>query len=105
MPHVSCTAELPGSASPAGAAGPAPWHDSSPEHPHSLKHNLDEHDSLKKRRFDQMVEVRITRINGPTYPIAQARQPSSIGNPSHPRAESVHYTVQGRADRTYQLAC
>jgi hypothetical protein len=58
---VPGTAEPPGSAEPAGAAGPlgpvglAQLQASSLECPYSLKKNLDECDSLKKRRFDQRV--------------------------------------------------
>jgi hypothetical protein len=60
-----------------GVRDPAPWYDSGPEHPHSLEHNLDERCSLKKRRFDKIVEA---RINGSTYPIVQPhnRQPEVI---------------------------
>jgi hypothetical protein len=53
VPHELGTAEPPGLASPAraaglaGAAGPAPWLVPSLEHLLSLKQYLDEHDSLK----------------------------------------------------------
>jgi hypothetical protein len=98
-PHVPGTAQPPGpteptcAVGPAGAAGPTWWHDPGLEHPHSLEHNLDECDSLKKRRFDQMVEARFTWINGFTYPIAQPPQQSSKGDPSHSLTWSVHHTA------------
>jgi hypothetical protein len=47
-PLVPGTAQQPGLASLARRADPALLHDSGPEHPHSLEHNLDERDSLKK---------------------------------------------------------
>jgi hypothetical protein len=72
--------------------------------PYSLKHNLDECDSLNKWRFDQRVEARITWINGSTYLIAQP-QPSSKGDPRRPLTRSVHRTTRDRAGRTYHLVC
>jgi hypothetical protein len=98
-PHVLGTTEPPGTVGPVGAGSPASWRVSGLEHPFSLEHNLDERDSLKKCRFDQMVEARITWINGSTYTVTQPPQPSSRGNPRHLRAWSVHHTMQVRADR------
>jgi hypothetical protein len=88
-----------------GAADPPPWHDYGPDHRHSLEHNLDKRDSLKKRWFDQRVEARITWINGSTYPVAQPPQPSSRGDSRRSLQRSVHHMAQGRAGHTYQLAC
>jgi hypothetical protein len=104
-PHVLRTAEPPGPTEPADAADRTPWHDSGPKHPHSLEHNLDEHDSLKKCQFDQMVEARITWINGSTFPIAQLPQPSSRGDPRRPQTQSLHHTTLDRVGGTYQLVC
>jgi hypothetical protein len=110
-PHMLGTAEPPGTTGPASAAGPtgaagaAPWLVSSPKHHLSLEHNLDEHDSLRKRRFDQMLDDMITSINRSTYPVAQPPQPSSRCNPRHSRAWPMHHTAQGWAGRTYELAC
>jgi hypothetical protein len=47
----------------------------------SFEQYLDERDSLRKRRFDQMVEARITWINGSTFPAAQLPQPSFRSDP------------------------
>jgi hypothetical protein len=76
IPHVLGTVEPPGTADPTGATslagaigptgavGPAPWCASGPKHRLSLEHNLDERDSLRKRRFDQVVEAsETTRIS------------------------------------------
>jgi hypothetical protein len=41
-PHVPGMTRSPGPVGPTGAADRARWHVSSPRHPHSLKHNLDE---------------------------------------------------------------
>jgi hypothetical protein len=85
--HVLGTAEPPGTTGPAGAAGPAPWRVPGPKHRLSHEHNLDERYSLRKQWFDQMVESRITWINGSTYSVTQPPQPSSrgaiLGVPEH----------------------
>jgi hypothetical protein len=89
-PHVLGTAEPPriaslaGAARLAGAASPAAWRVPGPKHCLFLKHNLDEQDSLKKRRLDQVVVARITWIIGSTYLVTQPPQLSSRGDPRRP---------------------
>jgi hypothetical protein len=70
-PHVLGTAEPPGTTGRAGAVGPTLWCVLGSKHRLSLEHNLDEQDSQRKCRFDQMVEARMTWINGSTYPVTQ----------------------------------
>jgi hypothetical protein len=92
IPHVLGTAEPPGTAGPAGGVGlvgaacPATWRVPSPKHRLSLEHNLDKRDSLRKHRFDQMVETRITWIHVSNYPVTQPPQSSSRGDPRRPWA-------------------
>jgi hypothetical protein len=88
-----------------GPTGPTQLHASGPECPYSLKHNLDECDSMKKRRVDRRVEARTTWIIGSTYLIAQPPQPSSRGNFRCLLTRSVHGTARGRASRTQHLVC
>jgi hypothetical protein len=76
-----------------GAAASAPWHVSGPMHLLSSEHNLDERDGPRKRRFDQMDEVRITWINGSTCPADQPPQPHSkaiLGVPERRRFITRH---------------
>jgi hypothetical protein len=83
-PHVLGTTKPPSTTGPVGGAGPAPWRDPIPKHRLFLEQNLDEQDSLRKHWYDQMVEARITGINGSTYAATQPPQPSFRGDPRHP---------------------
>jgi hypothetical protein len=106
VPHWLGTAGLAGAAGLAGVAGPArcghtcPVARTCPIHLLSHRHNLDERDRPRKRRFDRMDEVRITWINGSTCLADQPTQPSFQGNPRRPWAKAVHHTAQSRVGCT-----
>jgi hypothetical protein len=85
-----------GASEPAGAAGPAPCHDSSPSVYHFHKHTLDGEDSPWLCRFDPKGVKGSTWIHRPT---SACIQPPLQSNPEHSLPVAVHHTALSRYDR------